>query len=62
MSGWDDKPGAGDAETGEGCGAEVADQCGIDDEEERFGDQGAQRRDREVQDLAVERRDPVRAV
>ena len=43
----------GDAETGELRGAEVADDGGVGEQEERLGDQGQERRDRQSQDLAV---------
>ena len=43
----------GDAEAGELGGAEMADDRGVGEQEERLGDQGQERRDGQPQDLAV---------
>ena len=47
--------GRGDPEAGERLDAEVADERGVDDEEQRLGDERAQRRHGEPQDVAVQR-------
>ena len=48
---WHDR--AGDAERGELCGAEMADDRGVGEQEDRLGDQGGERGDGEPGDLAV---------
>ena len=45
--------GTGDAEAGQLRGAEVADEGGVGEQEERLGDQGEERRDGQPEDLAV---------
>ena len=44
---------AGDGQAGERVGAEVTDDRGVGEDVERLGDQGAERRDGQPQDLAI---------